>query len=87
MQEATVLVLCPQNMTAPRNGPNGFLGDRIHQLPAVAQATQLYSQVYAWPEDAVTREVFQFLPVKFIRGQEPKEVIQEANELGIKKRL
>jgi hypothetical protein len=83
MIEEHVLVLCPPNMTAPQNGPNGFLGDRVHQLPAVALATRLYSHVYVWPEDPVTREMFQFLPVNFIQAKETDEVTKQAAELKI----
>ena len=78
-----VLILCPPNMTAPMNGPKGIVGDRIHQLPAVQEATSLFSEVFVWPEDAITRQVFQFLPKKFLQGKLPSEVVKEALELGI----
>ena len=81
---SAVLVLCPNNMTSPSNGPNGFLGDRIHQLPSVIVATQAYSQVFIWPLDPFTKQVFQFLPVKFIQKNTPEGVFREATNLGIK---
>jgi len=70
-------------MTAPKNGPNGFLGDRIHQLSAVALATHLYARVYVWPEDAITSQVFQSLSVTFLQGQEIEDLVAEARSLDI----
>jgi hypothetical protein len=83
MKQENALVLCPPNMTTPKNGPPGILGDRIHQLPAVEAATRIYPWVYVWPEDKLVREVFRFLPVDFLPGTKPDEVIESAKKCDV----
>jgi hypothetical protein len=76
------LVLCPDNMTAAYGGPNGILGDRIHQLPAVAWVAA-HGKAFVWPNDAVVRDAFQYEPVQFCRGSTPEEVAREVWDAGV----
>lgn len=62
-------------MTAPRNGPNGFLGDRIHQLPAILVSCKMFDEVHVWPEDVITKQVFQFLNIQFTGQQKSNDFL------------
>ena len=78
-----VLVLCPPNMTVSYDGPNGQLGDRIHQLPAVNAATKIYSKVLVWPHDNFTSGIFRSLKLKFIMSNDIDAVRQEVSANSI----
>jgi hypothetical protein len=84
-KQEPVLVLCPPNMTVPNDGPKGVLGDRIHQLPALKAATDVYDRTYVWPNDPVARAVFESLQAAFLPGKESAKVIELAKTHGVGK--
>ena len=80
MPAAAVLVLVPPNMTVPASGPNGFLGDRIHQFPSVHAVCARSARVLLWPDDAVTRAFFSFPNIRFVKGQTALEACEAIRE-------
>jgi len=66
------LVLCPRNMTAPLGGPEGFLGDRIHQLPAVRRVAEQFRPTFFWPADSVTGDIFPVARATPLDAQTPE---------------
>lgn len=83
MEKTTALVLTPPNMTAPLDGPNGVLGDRIHQLPTVTAVSRRFARTLVWPNDIQVQQLFQFVPVEFVRATTTTEVIAECRRAGV----
>lgn len=75
LNTAKAFVLAPPNMTVPESGPNGFLGDRVHQIPAVAAISGSNSPTFLWPDDAATRAFFSLPNVRFVSGSTATEAI------------
>jgi hypothetical protein len=78
------LVLCPPNMTAPLDGANGRLGDRIHQLPAVRAVTHL-GRTCVWPGDDLARAVFRSLPVSYVEADGAHAVLAWARRHAVRR--
>lgn len=81
--DETVLALCPANMTVGWDGPNGKLGDRIHQLPAVRYLMRVCKRVLVWPLDAVTRDLYADMNVTLLEESVVTDVVGRCRQEGV----
>lgn len=70
-------------MTAPLDGPNGLVGDRVHQLPAVTHVARRHSRTLLWPLDAVTRQLYGHLGVEFVDTLDAAGVVEVARRVAV----
>ena len=70
------LVLIPPNATVPESGPNGFIGDRVHQAPAFFSICAERKAVLVWPDDVASRTFFSAPNVEFIPGRTAADLVR-----------
>lgn len=83
MKNSKLLALCPPNMTVPVGGPNGFIGDRVHQLAAIRAGVRMYGCVHVWPCDRAARAILTIRGADFISAECPDDVAAAAIRLGV----
>ena len=83
MTRPKVFVLAPSNMTVPASGPNGLIGDRVHQTPTIAALLEEHRDLLLWPDDVVTRAFFSRPGIHFVAGRTAAEVVRALEGQGV----
>jgi len=74
------LILAPPNATVPKSGPNGLIGDRVHQAPSFFSIYAKHRPILIWPDDVATRSLFSFPGVEFLSGNTAAEMLPALKE-------